>query len=577
MQLHELVSDAARWAPGDLALVTEAGPTTFAELDRRVRSLADGLDAIGAPGDRIAILSGNRAEYVDCYYGVARAGRVLVPLNQRLHPHEWLAALGRAGARVLVGEAELLDRVDTRDLREAGVETIVGLDDAAPFDVAYSVLLSAGAAVTGAPERVARRGNVAWLVGTSGTTGSPKLATLTHASVLAAVESTLLARPVGDDDALLTPFPLCHVAGYNVLVLHRRSRPVILMRRFDPYHLAVLVREHHVTMLSLAPTMIAMLLDTPDVDDDDLATVRALGYGASSIPAPVLRAAVARWDWDLSQGYGMTELSGNAVFLGPAEHRAGAAGDERMLRAAGRPAPGVEVRIAPRTGEVLVRAPQVMDGYWADPVASAAALRGGWLHTGDVGRIDDDGLLTILDRLKGVIVSGGENVASREVEDVLHRHPAVADVAVIGLPDERWGERVCAVVVARGDTTVDAAELLELCRDHLGGFKTPRAVFFVAELPRNAAGKVLKQQLRAELAPDPGQDGVDGWRGPMDTDRNRDEDEGLAELVGIDDDALPRTERDEDEQEAADLLEVDQTELEELGLVLDDPHQPVDE
>jgi acyl-CoA synthetase (AMP-forming)/AMP-acid ligase II len=222
------------------------------------------------------------------------------------------------------------------------------------------------------------------------------------------------------------------------------------------------------------------------------------------MPAPVLRAAVERWDADLSQGYGMTELSGNAVFLGPDEHRRAAAGDDRLLRAAGRPAPGVELRLADDTDEILVRAPQVMLGYWHNGDATAAALTGGWLHTGDVGRIDDDGLLTVVDRLKDVIVSGGENVASREVEAVLHAHPGVADVAVVGLPDARWGERVAAVVVRRDGAGVDADELVALARAHLAGFKVPRVVEFVDSLPRNAAGKVLKQRLRDDLGGEAG-------------------------------------------------------------------------
>ena len=240
------------------------------------------------------------------------------------------------------------------------------------------------------------------------------------------------------------------------------------------------------------------------MDDDVLRSVRAIGYGASAMPAPVLRGAVERWDCDLSQGYGMTELSGNAAFLGADEHRRAAAGDDRLLRAAGRPAPGVELRLAERTDEILVRAPQVMLGYWQDVDATAAALAGGWLHTGDVGRIDDDGLLTVVDRLKDVIVSGGENVASREVEAVLHSHPGVADVAVVGLPDPRWGERVAAVVVRRDGDAVTAEELVTLARSHLAGFKVPRVVEFVDVLPRNAAGKVLKQQLRDQLGGEAG-------------------------------------------------------------------------
>lgn len=486
--LHEVVENAAQRAPETVALVTDAGTQTFAELAARVAQVSDAISAITDPGDRVAILAENRAEYVECYYAVPRAGRLLVPLNQRLHPDEWRGTLQCSGARVLIAEPELLARLRP----DAGVETIIELDrdDFATSDRA--ALPNVNAADT------------SWLIGTSGTTGTPKLAMLTHASLLAAVDATLVARPVRDDDVFCTPFPLCHVAGYNVLGLHRMARPVVLMRKFDPARLVELIVEHGVTLLSLAPTMIAMVLDDPRTDDRVLASVRSIGYGASAIPAPVLRAAVERWDCDLSQGYGMTELSGNAVFLDADAHRRAAAGDERLLGAAGYPAPGVELRLDERTDEILVQAPQVMAGYWNDPDASAAALEAGWLHTGDVGRIDDDGLLTVVDRTKDVIVSGGENVASREVEAVLHTHAGVADVAVIGLPDERWGERVAAVVVRRAGDPVAAEELIALARDHLAGFKTPRSIEFVDALPRNAAGKVLKQQLRDELAPGTG-------------------------------------------------------------------------
>jgi acyl-CoA synthetase (AMP-forming)/AMP-acid ligase II len=489
-----LVDDAARRNPNGLALVSDTGAWTFAELQARVERAARGIAALTAPGDRVAILAENRAEYVECYDAVPRAGRLLVPLNHRLHREEWLGALSRSDARVLLAEPELLERLGPDAARATGVTTIVGFDSV-PADVAYEEIDGPALGPLGrSPDEVA------WLIGTSGTTGTPKLAMLTHGSLLAAVDATLAVRPVGPSDVLLTPFPLCHVAGYNVLVLHRAARPLVLMRRFDPAHLRALVVEHGVTMLSVAPTMIAMLLEDAG-GDDVMRGVRAIGYGASAIPAPVLRAAVERWGCDLSQGYGMTELSGNAVFLGPDEHRAAAAGDARLLDAAGRPAPGVEVRLAPGTDEILVRAGQVMAGYWENPDATAMALADGWLHTGDVGRIDEDGLLTVVDRLKDVIVSGGENVASREVETVLHTHPAVADVAVVGVPDERWGERITAVVVVREGAGVTEAELVALSREHLAGYKTPRAVVFVDALPRNAAGKVLKQQLRADLGP----------------------------------------------------------------------------
>ncbi len=485
MLLHDLIADAAARAPETPAVITDTGSVTFRTLLTRVDARAAEIAALTEPGARVAVLAENCIEYVELYYAVPHAGRVLVPLNHRLHPEEWAATLERAGVTLAYVDAVHADRFDA----PARV----------PVRALGAPITQAGAA-GGFTSPARSPDDVAWLIGTSGTTGSPKLAMLSDANLIAAVDATLPARPVGDDDVLATPFPLCHVAGYNVLVLHRRARPIVLQSTFDPVGLTALVRDQGVTMLSLAPTMIAMLLDHPDVHDSDLASIHSLGYGASPIPGPVLQRVVERWDWHCSQGFGMTELGGNALFLGPDEHRRAAAGDTRLQVAAGRPSAGVEVRLG-ADHELLVRAPQVMRGYWNQPDATANAITDGWLHTGDIARIDDDGIVSIIDRKKDVIVSGGENVASREVEDVLHAHPAVADVAVIGLPDERWGERVCAVVVAR--EAVEADVLIAHCRSQLAGFKTPKTIEFVDELPRNASGKVLKHRLRTTFASGP--------------------------------------------------------------------------
>ncbi len=495
MFLHDLLIDAVDGTPETTAVITESESVTFAELLARVERRAAEIASLTAVGDRVAVLAENCVEYIELYYAVPLAGRVLVPLNHRLHPEEWRATLTASGATALYGEPVLLERAAAT------------VDHVLPFTSTDAAFVTSDAVsapqTTNAQAQDATPEDIAWLIGTSGTTGSPKLAMLSHANLLAAVDATLPARPVGPDDTLLTPFPLCHVAGYNVFVLHRRARPIVLQRSFEPVGLAHMVRDHRVTMLSLAPTMIAMLLEHPDVLDEDLATVRALGYGASPIPGPLLRRVIERWNWDCSQGFGMTELAGNALFLGPEEHRTAATGDARLLTAAGRPSPGIEVRLG-ADDELLVRAPQVMRGYWNDPAATAAALTDRWLHTGDVARIDDDGLVSIVDRKKDVIVSGGENVASREVEEVLHAHPAVRDVAVIGLPDERWGERVCAVVVT--SDPVEAEALIAHCRAQLAGFKTPRRIEFVDTLPRNVAGKVLKHQLRSTFGAPSGSD-----------------------------------------------------------------------
>ena len=270
MTLFELLLDAVAAAPDGLAVVTESESVTFAELVARVETRAAQIVGMTAPGDRVAVLAENCAEYVELYYAVPRAGRILVPLNHRLHPEEWRATLAASGATVLFGEPALLERAT------ATVGHIV------PFTSTDPAFVTSGASrapeVTNAGEIGERSADdVAWLIGTSGTTGTPKLAMLSDANLLAAVDATLPARPVGDHDVLLTPFPLCHVAGYNVFVAHRRARPIVLQRSFDPVGLAGLVRRHAVTMLSLAPTMITMLLDHPDVQDADLATVARVG------------------------------------------------------------------------------------------------------------------------------------------------------------------------------------------------------------------------------------------------------------------------------------------------------------
>jgi acyl-CoA synthetase (AMP-forming)/AMP-acid ligase II len=240
-------------------------------------------------------------------------------------------------------------------------------------------------------------------------------------------------------------------------------------------------------------------------------SLRSIAYGAAPMPLAVLRRAATMLTVDFAQGYGMTELSGNAVFLGPDEHRRGLAGDTWLLGAAGRPGPGVSVRVVDddlgdvpvgEPGEIVVRGDQVMAGYWSDPAMTADALHDGWFRTGDVGRFDGEGWLYVVDRKKDVIVSGGENISSRQVEEVLHQDPAVKEIAVVGVPDPRWG--VCAVVVPWPGQTIDGDALVRRAREVLAGFKVPRHVVIVEELPKNAAGKVVKADLRAWLASDPG-------------------------------------------------------------------------
>jgi len=510
VRLHDVVDHAAGSAPDAPALIDGDHVSTFAGLADRVGRAAAFVAGCTAPGDRIAVVGENHRSWVDAYYGVPRAGRILVFGNHRLAAPELRSVLERSGSRILVGPATELDRIDppatvTRidlDAWEAG------LADADP---------DPGAATAPAPGDAAP--GDAWIIYTSGTTGRSKGAVLTHASVLAAVRASDACRTVPPDEVYLLPFPLAHIAGYNVVHHHARGVPVVLLARFDPADFVATVARRRVTSASLAATMLHALLGHLDQHPEavaDLASLRQIHYGAAPMPTPVLRAARERLGVDFSQGYGMTELSGNAVFLDAETHRRGLAGDDAVLRAAGRPAPGVSVRVVDddrrpvpvgSPGEIEVRAPQVMDRYWEEPAATATALADGWLRTGDVGRLDPDGLLTIVDRKKDVIVTGGENVSSLEVEQVVHTVPAVGEVAVVGVPDPRWGENVCAVVVARpgaaGDDDALAEAVVAAVRAELAGYKTPRHVVVVDALPKNATGKVVKAELRAWLAEHP--------------------------------------------------------------------------
>jgi acyl-CoA synthetase (AMP-forming)/AMP-acid ligase II len=342
-----------------------------------------------------------------------------------------------------------------------------------------------------------------WILFTSGSTGRPKGAVLTHRSFMAGLRSAALARPVEPADKYYYPFPLFHVSAHNVLLQHLHGASVVLARAFDAKDTLQACRELRVTTMSLAPTMIALLLDHPDFTPSDLQSVRTIGYGASAMPQTLLQRLLSETSVGLCQSYGMTELSGSVAFLTVEDHQRAAQNRPDLLHSVGRVLPTAQVRLindnggpcpVGEPGEILVQAEQCMLGYWQDDEATARALDDGWLHTGDIGRFDDAGYLFIVDRKKDMIISGGENIASREIEEVLRRHPAVADCAVIGLPDPKWGESACAVLRLKSETSDQS--LAEHCRQFLAAYKTPKRWMRTDALPLNASGKVDKPLLR---------------------------------------------------------------------------------
>jgi acyl-CoA synthetase (AMP-forming)/AMP-acid ligase II len=305
-------------------------------------------------------------------------------------------------------------------------------------------------------------------------------------------------------------FPQFHVAGYVMPLYHLRGYPVVLMRNFDPATLLAAVERHGCTNTAMAPTMVAMLLEDPNTDRYDLSSLRRLGYGASAMPAEVLRLARARWpNIGFSTGFGMTELSGNVMSLSKADHDRAAEAGLPILGSVGRQMPLARVRVVDdagvdcppgQPGEIWVKGDQVLTGYWRNPDATASSFHDGWFKTGDVGRWDEEGYLYIVDRKKDMILTGGENVYPREVEEVLYRHPAVVEAAVLGAPDPKWGEKVVAVVCVREGHEVTGADIIAFCREEIAGYKKPKHVIFIEALPKNASGKVLKRELRDQIA-----------------------------------------------------------------------------
>ncbi|MCU1502060.1 MAG: hypothetical protein JWM12_1414 [Ilumatobacteraceae bacterium] len=509
MLLPDIVSFAARKTPDAPALFFEDQVVTFGQLDEHVRRLANALLAIAAPGDRIAVLSENRAEYIDLYYGVPAAKMGLVFLNYRLNPKELTKIVNDADARVIFTEPKYLDTVTAIAAESPGVAAVVVMGgDPTGNHLDYDDVL--GAAADAQPDVEVLEDDLAWLIYTSGTTGMPKGAMLSHRNLLMSTLNAAVNATAEPDAVTLFPWPLCHVAGYVFPICHLVGSPVALMRAYEPESFFAHIERHRVTNASMAPTMMNMLLDHPKIGEYDLSSIRVLGYGAAPMPVEVLRRSMERFPGaGFGTGFGMTELAGNVFGFSDEAHQAAIAGDTGVLQSVGQQLPLSCVRIVDdemrdvavgQVGELVVLGDQVTMGYWNNPAATAEAFAGGWFHSGDLAKWDVAGNCYIVDRKKDMIITGGENVYSREVEEVLYQHPAVAEAAVIGLPDALWGENVVAVIQRRAGTDATEAELIAFCRDSLAGYKKPKRVVFVDELPRNAAGKILKRELRDRFA-----------------------------------------------------------------------------
>lgn len=507
MRLHDYLEYQAREHPDADFAVQGDRCVSYRQAVEETNRLANALASAGLQiGDRVVVLSKNSIELAMLYYAASKAGVVPVPLNYRMAPPEWAFIINDAQAKMLIASSEYVGAVDgmrgelgtVKRFVAVGADGAEGWDDFRRWSADHP---------TTAPDRAISEEHDVYQMYTSGTTGHPKGAVLTHRAVTANLAQVSFVFSAGQGQRTLIVAPLYHAAAAvsafscvywgGCLYIHEEFNPVEVVRTLS---------EERIAVVTLVPAMIqACLLYVPDIAERSFDDLQLMIYGASPIAEETLQGAVKIFKCDFAQGYGMTETTAVLTFLLPADHRRALAEKPELLLSAGRPIIGTELRTVDEEdnplpsgaiGEIIGRGPQLMRGYWNLPDESAEALRGGWMHTGDAGIIDDEGYVYIQDRVKDMIVSGGENIYPRVVEEVLFKQPSIADAAVIGVPDEQWGETVKAIVVLREGAAATEEEIIEFCRDKLGGYERPRSVDFVDALPRNPTGKVLKRELR---------------------------------------------------------------------------------
>jgi len=509
MNIGTLLTNSALSFPDNLAIVHGTDSWTYAEFNERANRFADGLRQLGVEkSQHVALLMHNSPQMLEAMFACFKLGCGAVPINFRLHPNEFSFIIDHSQAPILVTSNSF--QAALKDVRPQmpRVDHMITTGESDEDFLDYETVLGGGA-----PDFCDRQvlpDDVAWLFYTSGTTGRPKGAMLTHRNLMGMTMNCFadMCLACGPTDVTLHAAPLSHGSGLYAIPNTAKAAAHVIPSEpsFDPQRVLELIEAQRVTNMFVAPTMLKRLIDSPEIHRRDLNSLQAVVYGGGPMLVEDLEQAIAALGPCLVQLYGQGESPMTITYLPHQDHVLdGTADQKRRLASAGIARTNVEIAVVDaqdrplpvgEMGEVVTRSDLVMKGYWRDEPATQKSLRNGWLHTGDIGYLDDRGYLFLMDRANDMLISGGENVYPREIEEVLVRHPAVREVAVIGIPDEEWGEAVKAVVSTVEGAAVTERELIDFCKDHIASYKKPRSIDFVDELPRNNYGKIVKRELR---------------------------------------------------------------------------------
>ena len=507
MTVGDLLESSAARHPDKEALVFESSRLTYGQLLERVDRLASGLLELGLKkGDRVGIFLYNCPQAYESLLATARAGLVFVPLNYMLNGPELASIMSHAGVKVLIVESELFPVVEPVLSDVSTLEHTIGIDCDSDTLIDYDYLLGKEAKLR--DKLQANEADLFGLMYTSGTTGLPKGVMLTHGNVVTHAQNMVRDYEIREFSKVFIILPYFVGASLNGIGLPCLSQggTIVIQRRFTPERFLQTIQGERITHVQVVPTLLVRLLQSDVVGKFDISSLEVFGYGSAPMPVDRLKQALRTFGPIFSQMYGLTETCAMSTCLAREDHVLEGPEAER-LKSCGRPVGGVDVRIVDETGserpdgevgELVIRGPTVMRGYWESPDLTSQAVDDGWFRSGDLAYRDTDGYIFLNDRKKDLIITGGFNVFPKEIEEVLYTHPAVFECAVVGKPDQEWGEAVAAFVSLRKGSKSTEDELLQFCREKLSRFKRPKSVSFVDEIPRNPSGKVMKRLLREE-------------------------------------------------------------------------------